>query len=68
MDWDNFVIILLWMWVARWVLGAGYGAYLLQKNRPFTWQTSLIAGPVFWIGYCVGKAAKLITNKIKGVS
>ena len=66
MDWDIVVIILLWLWVARWILGAGYGINLMQKRIPFTWQDTFIVGPVFWVGYGVGRGIRLITNRIRG--
>jgi hypothetical protein len=68
MDWNNIVVILLYVIIAKWILGAGYGIYLLHKRIPFTWQATFIVGPAFWIGYGAGRGAKLITNKIKGVS
>ena len=66
MDWDIVVITLIYIVVAKWVIGAGYGAYLLYERIPFIWSTTYIVGPIFWVGYGIGRVAKLITNRIRG--
>lgn len=62
MDFNNFFVILVWLWICRYILGAGYGVYLLHKinSNParWDWQDQYIAGLPFWIGYGIGRGAK----------
>jgi len=63
MDWNNFAVILIWLWIARWTLGVGYGLYLIRKqelNR--IWQDNVICGPIFWIGWFSGYGARRLVK------
>ena len=53
MFWETFITILLFLWVIRYVGGSAYGVYLMYKTHPSTWrwETQLIVGLPFWIGY-----------------
>ena len=54
MDWDNIAVILIFIIHAVWVIGACYGGFMVVKNRPWTWQDKLIAGPIFWFAWGLG--------------
>jgi hypothetical protein len=67
MDWDNVFIILFWMWAFRYVAGLLYGIYLMRKVNPATWQweTQLIVGLPFWVGYYLGRVTKWSFARIR---
>ena len=56
MDWNNVISILLILLLIKWFVGGVYGAWRMQKTSPLTWdwQTDLIVGPIFWIGWGIG--------------
>ena len=59
MDWNNVAIILIWIWITRWILGAGYGLYLLNKSGEINdWRDTTLVGPLFWIGWLVGTSIR----------
>ena len=64
MDWNNIFVILLWMWVVRFILGAAYGIYLMRKSHPNTWifQDQIIAGLPFWIGWYIGTGTRRLVR------
>ena len=66
MDLENICVIILWLWVCRWIVGASYGIYLLCKVNPnvkqWDWKDDLIVGPAFWIGYGIGRAVKWLLS------
>ena len=66
MFWEIFITILLCLWIARYVAGSIYGVYLMYKTHPsiWDWQTQLIAGLPFWIGYYIGTGLKVLRRKL----
>jgi len=67
MDFSHIFIVLVWLWIARFVVGAAYGIILMRKSSPGTWdwQDQYIAGLPFWIGYGIGSGIKWITKKLR---
>lgn len=64
MFWEIFVTTLLCLWVIRYIAGSAYGVYLMYKRHPSTWdwQTQLIVGLPFWIGYYIGTGIKEVVE------
>ena len=64
MDWSNVFVILLWLWLCRYVLGLVYGIYLMRKSPPLSWdwQDQIIAGLPFWVGYGLGRLIRWLVE------
>jgi len=64
MFWEIFVTTLLCLWVIRYIAGSAYGVYLMYKRHPsiWYWQTQLIVGLLFWIGYYIGTGIKEVVE------
>jgi len=66
MDFDNIIVILLWLITAKWTVGAGYGIYLLRNNPgPWDWKDTWMVGPLFWAGYGLGRGVKWCMTRIR---
>ena len=62
MDWNNLAVILIWLWIARWTLGVGYGLYLVSEQKGWIWQDKLLCGPLFWIGWFLGRGVRRLVR------
>jgi len=62
MTWETLIIMLLYAWIVRFIIGAAYGVYLMSKTHPSTWdwKDQLVVGLPFWIGYYIG----IITREV----
>jgi len=56
MDWNNIAVILGIIIFIKWIIGGVYGGWLMHKTSPLTWnwQTALVVGPIFWLGWGIG--------------
>jgi len=66
MFWETFIMVLLYLWIVRYIVGGAYGINLMYKTHPSTWdwQTQLIVGLPFWIGYHIGTGLKVLRRKL----
>jgi hypothetical protein len=67
MPWETFIMLLLYVWIVRYIIGAAYGIHLMYTKKishPSTWdwQIQLIVGLPFWIGYYIGVTIKEIVR------
>lgn len=69
MDWDNIVVIILWLVMAKWTIGVAYGIYLITKVNDNTsqwdWKDVYIVGPIFWVGWGLGRGIKWLSHTLK---